>query len=153
MIKQAIFHVDNTEGLIDFAKFISDMGWTILSANRTEELLRKAKIPVVKEAALSENNLYLNDTSGLIQRIMSSTFIDEPNAPANQSGGSIGIICMNVYPTLHNINSEKKLKAVTRPFNFFVSTILRNAFLNYENVMILCDPADYKEAIDRKSVV
>lgn len=147
MIKQAIFHVDNTEGLIDFAKFISDMGWTILSANRTEELLRKAKIPVVKEAALSENNLYLNDTSSLIQRIMSSTFIDEPNAPANQSGGSIGIICMNVYPTLHNINSEKKLKAVTRPFNFFVSTILRNAFLNYENVMILCDPADYKEAM------
>ena len=147
MIKQAIFHVDNTEGLIDFAKFLSDMGWTILSANRTEELLTKAKIHVVKEPSLSENNLYLNDTSGLIQRIMSSTFIDEPNSPANQASGNIGIICMNVLPTLHNINSEKKFKAVTRPFNFFISTILRNAFLNYENIMILCDPADYKEAM------
>ena len=147
MMKQAIFHVDNTEGVVDFAKFLSDMGWTILSANRTEEILKKAKIPVVKEPALVENNLYLNDTSGLIQRIMSSSFIDEPNSPVNQTGGNIGLICMNVYPTLHNINSEKKFKAVTRPFNFFVSTILRNAFLNYENVMILCDPADYKEAM------
>ena len=147
MTKQAIFHVDNTEGVVDFAKFLSDMGWTIISANRTEELLKKAKIPVVKEPALSENNLYLNDTAGLIQRIMSSTFIDEPNAPVNQAGGNIGLICMNVYPTIHNINSEKKLKAVTRPFNFFVSTILRNAFLNYENLLILCDPADYKEAM------
>ncbi len=146
-MKQAIFHVDNTEGVVDFAKFLSGMGWTILSANRTEELLRKSKIPVIKEPALAESNLYLHDTSGLIQRIMSSTFIDEPNSPVNQSAGNIGIICMNVYPTLHNINSEKKFKAVTRPFNFFVSTILRNAFLNYENVMILCDPADYKEAM------
>ncbi|MBO4639461.1 MAG: hypothetical protein J5710_06875 [Treponema sp.] len=147
MNKQAIFHVDNTEGVVDFAKFLSNLGWTILSANRTEEVLRKAKIPVVKEPALSENNLYLNDTSGLIQRIMSSSFIDEPNSPVNQAGGNIGIICMNVTPTLHNINSEKKLKAITKPFNFFVSTILRNAFLNYENILILCDPDDYKEAM------
>ena len=147
MTRQAIFHVDNTEGVVDFAKFLSEMGWTILSANRTEEILKKAKIPVIKEPALSENNLYLNDTSGLIQRIMSSSFIDEPNSPANHAGGNIGIICMNVLPTLHNINSEKKFKAITRPFNFFVSTILRNAFLNYENIMILCDPADYKEAM------
>ena len=147
MTKQAIFHVDNTEGVVDFAKFLSDMGWTIRSANRTEELLKKAKIPVEKETALSENNFYLNDTSNLIQRIMTSSFVEEPNSPANQAGGNIGLICMNMYPTIHNINSEKKFKAITRPFNFFVSTILRNAFLNYENIMILCDPADYKEAM------
>ena len=147
MTKQAIIHVDNTEGLIDFAKFLSDMDWTILSANRTEELLKKAKLPVIREQALVENNLYLNDTSGLIQRIMASTFIDEPNSPVNQAGGNIGLLCMNVLPTIHNINSEKKFKAITRPFNFFVSTILRNAFLNWENLIILCDPADYKEAM------
>ena len=147
MTKQAIIHVDNTEGIIDFARFLSDIGWDILSANRTEEMLKKAKIPVMHEQALVENNLYLNDTSGLIQRIMSSSFIEEPNSPANQSGGSVGLICMNVLPTIHNINSEKKFKAITRPFNFFVSTILRNSFLNYENIMILCDPADYKEAM------
>ena len=147
MTKQAIIHVDNTEGLVDFAKFLSDMGWSILSANRTEEILKKAKIPVMREQALVETSHYLNDTSGLIQRIMRSTFIDEPNAPSNQSGGNIGLICMNVLPTIHNINSEKKFKAITRPFNFFVSTILRNAFLNWENIMILCDPADYKEAM------
>ena len=117
-MKQAIFHVDNTEGVVDFAKFLSNMGWTILSANRTEEILKKGKIPVIKEPALSENNMYLNDTSGLIQRIMSSRFVEEPNAPVNQAGGNIGLICMNVYPSLHNINSEKKFKAVTRPFNF-----------------------------------
>ena len=147
MTKQALIHVDNTEGIIDFAKFLNDMGWTILSANKTEEILRKAKIPVIKEQALSENNLYFHDSSGLIQRILSSTFKEEPNSPFVQTNGSIGIVCMNVIPTIHNINSEKKFKAITRPFNFYVSTILRNAFLNYGNLLILCDPADYKEAM------
>ena len=146
MTRQAIIHVENTEGVVDFAKFLSEFGWTILSANRTEELLKNAKIPVIKEHALVENNLYLNDTSDLIKRIMSSTFYTEPSE-RNPEKENIGLICMNVIPTIHSINSEKKLKSVTRPFNFYVSTILRNAFINYENVLILSDPADYKEAM------
>ena len=146
MTRQAIIHVENTEGLIDFARFLSEFGWDILSANRTEELLKNADIPVRKEHALVENNLYLNDTSDLIKRILSSTFYTEPSGRGNPDA-SIGLICMNVQPTIHSINSEKKLKYVTRPFNFYVSTILRNAFINYENILILSDPADYKEAM------
>lgn len=146
MTRQAIIHVENTEGLIDFARFLSEFGWDILSANRTEELLKNADIPVRKEHALVENNLYLNDTSDLIKRILSSTFYTEPSERGNPDA-SIGLICMNVQPTIHSINSEKKLKSVTRPFNFYVSTILRNAFINYENILILSDPADYKEAM------
>ena len=146
MVKQALFHVENTEGVVEFARFLSDFGWTILSANRTEELLKKEKIPVQKEQALVENNLYLNDTSGLIQRILASTFLDSSDH-TSQKSGEIGLVCMNVFPTIHTINSEKKLKSVIRPFNFYISTILRNAFLNYENILILCDPADYKEAM------
>ena len=146
MVKQALFHVENTEGVVEFARFLTDFGWTVLSANKTEELLKKEKVPVQREQALVENNLYLNDTSGLIQRILASTFLDEPSG-TSQKSGDIGLICMNVSPSIHTINSEKKLKSVLRPFNFYISTILRNAFLNYENILILCDPADYKEAM------
>ena len=146
MTRQAIIHVENTEGLIDFVKFLSDFGWSILSANRTEELLKQAKIPVEREQALVENNFFLTDTSALIKRILSSTFYTEPDDKSN-ANGSIGLICMNVLPTIHSINSEKKLRSVTKPFNFYVSTILRNAFINFENILILCDPADYKEAM------
>ena len=146
MTKQAIIHVENTEGLIEFSRFLSDFGWTLLSANKTEELLKKAKIPVMREQALVENNLYLNDTSDLVKRILASTFYTEQN-DHNTENSNIGLLCMNVTPIVHSITSEKKLRSVTRPFNMYVSTILRNAFINYENVLILCDPADYKEAM------
>ena len=100
MTRQAIIHVENTEGLIDFARFLSEFGWDILSANRTEELLKNADIPVRKEHALVENNLYLNDTSDLIKRILSSTFYTEPSGRGNPDE-SIGLICMNVQQTIH----------------------------------------------------
>ena len=132
MKRQALFHVENTEGVVEFARFLSDFGWSILSANKTEELLRKEKIPVQKEQALVETNLYLNDTSGLIHRIMASKFIDETHSNSSDDE-IIGLICMNVQPSIHSINSEKKFKSITRPFNFFISTLLRDAFLNYEN--------------------
>ncbi len=146
MVKQAIFHVENTEGVVELAQFLSNEGWQILSANRTEEILKKAKIPVIREHALVENNLYLNDTSSLIKRIIASSFYTEPTDNYAQDS-NIGLICMNVVPAIHSINSEKKLKSVTRPFNFYISTLLRNAFLNHENIIILSDPADYKEAM------
>ena len=107
MVKQAIFHVENTEGAVELAQFLSNEGWQILSANRTEELLRKAKIPVVKEHALVENNLYLNDTSSLIKRIIASSFYTEPTDNYSQES-NIGLICMNVLPMVHSITSEKK---------------------------------------------
>ena len=74
MTKRAIIHVENKENLLEFAEYLSSAGWTILSANKTEELLKNAKIPVIREQALVENNLYVNDTSQLIRRILMSKY-------------------------------------------------------------------------------
>ena len=41
MTKQAIIHVEDTENVIELAKYLSESGWTIYSANKTEELLKK----------------------------------------------------------------------------------------------------------------
>ena len=63
MTKRAIIHVENTEGVLEFARFLSGAGWTIISANKTEDLLHREKIPVSREQALVENNIYFTDTS------------------------------------------------------------------------------------------
>ena len=146
MIKQALIHVENTDGIIEFARFLSDSGWTLLSANKTEDLLKKEDIPVTKELSLVENNTYINDTSTLLQRILSSNYFDADSNQNNQDE-IIGIICMNIVPALHSIQNEQKLKSITKPFNYSISTILRTSFMNYENLLILSDPSDYKEAM------
>ena len=150
MTKRAVIHVENTENLVEFAEFLASSGWTILSANKTEEILKKQKIPVTKENALTENNMFMADTSKLVRRIMltkyheeDETFLSHPDEEEN----NIFIVCMNVLPAINTAIVSKQFDNQLCPKNFFVSTLLRNAFRNYENLLILTDPNDYKEAM------
>ena len=152
MTKRAIIHVENTEGVLEFARFLSGAGWTIISANKTEDLLHREKIPVSREQALVENNIYFTDTSKLVQSILNTKYPDSDNQPLNPSDreNDIYILCINFYPSMNppvKPNNIQQIKAITKPGNYYISTLLRNAFVNYENILILTDPADYKEAI------
>ncbi len=148
MIKRALIHVENTENLLDFTKYLSSAGWTILSANKTEDLLKKEKIPVLHEQALVENNLYVNDTSQLVRKILLSKY-EQPEdfILQNHDENNIFIVCMNVNPDMVSGLFSKNSNQQIRPASFFVTTIIRNSFVNYENVLILTDPSDYKEAM------
>ena len=136
MTKRAVIHVENTENLVEFAEFLASSGWTILSANKTEEILRKQKIPVTKENALSENNMFMSDTSSLIRKVMLTKYHeeDEEYIPRPDSEeNNIYIICMNVLPIINTSIVSKQFDNQLCPKNFFVTTLLRNAFRNYEN--------------------
>lgn len=150
MTKRAIIHVENAENILEFAEFLASSGWTIISANKTEELLKKNKIPVVREPALLENTLYVNDTSQLLRKITYTHFPDSDDVYTtqyDQDENNIFIVCMNAYPKLEKDGNLQQIKEFTKPINYYVTTIIRSAFTNYENVLILTDPADYKEAM------
>ena len=149
MIKKAILHVENTDKLVDLAKYLSSSGWTILSANKTEEHLRNNKIPVQQEPALVDNNYYINESAQLIKKILQTRY-DQPDyveAQQTEDDNNIFILCVNMTPVVNtNILAQNQITPV-RPLNLYISTILKNAFVNYENILILTDPEDYDEAI------
>ena len=150
MTKRAVIHVENTENLVEFAEFLVTEGWTILSANKTEEILRKQKIPVTKENALSESNMFMADTSKLIRRVMMTKFHEEDEqyiSHPDDEENNIFIICMNILPAINTSIVSKQFDNQLCPENFFASTVLRNSFRNYENLLILTDPGDYREAM------
>ena len=104
MTKRAVIHVENTENLVEFAEFLASEGWTILSANKTEEILRKQKIPVTKENALSESNLYMADTAKLIRRVMLTKYHEEDEpyiSHPDSEENNIFIVCVNVLPAIN----------------------------------------------------
>lgn len=148
MTKRAIIHVENTEGVLDFTRYLVGAGWTILTANKTEELLRREKIPFVREPALVERNIFIADTSKLIQYIMSSRYPEDESSGLNQSSDTdIYILCINLIPSVSLGASEQIYKEPVVPSNYYISTLLRNSAANFRNLLILTDPADYKEAI------
>ena len=149
MEKQAIIHVENTQNVIEFADYLTKSGWRVLSANKTEELLKKNKIPVAHEAALEEKNFYVQETSLLIRRVL-MTRVDsqiEMNTPDSVES-NIYILCLNINPFFDPAQKTPiTSRASIRPDNLYISTLLRNSFYNFENLLILTDPSDYKEAM------
>lgn len=145
MDKKAIIHVENTENLTEFAKFLSESGWTLYSANITEELLKTENIPVTREQILTQNSLYVNDTSILISKILNTRLPQDSNGTKlNPDDESYYLLCVNINP---GIAPDKTQQGKFLPPSFQLSALLRNAFINYENVLIITDPADYKEAM------
>ncbi|MCQ2592859.1 MAG: hypothetical protein MJ188_08750 [Treponema sp.] len=155
MNKRAIIHVENTEGVINFSRFLSEQGWTILSANKTEELLKREQINVIREPSLMGNNLFKNDLLEILEQIANTRYYENQSdsIPDDKENGCLFIICMNINPVILPLNSHDKnssqnqLKTLSKPESFFVSKIIRSAFENYENILILTDPDDYKEAM------
>ena len=148
MTKQALIHVENTDNIIEFSKFLTDFGWTILSANKTEELLKKEKIPVTREQSLMENIFHQNDISVLNRRLISTKIPPDDAVASYQNDDSgIFIVCMNLNPILNPNHKTYQLRNLASVIDYYVVTLLRTAFLNFSNILILTDPADYKEAM------
>lgn len=147
MTKKAIIHVENTVNLLEFASYLNSAGWTILSANKTEEILQSERIPVTHEIGLSLNSLYVNETSNLIRRILSAKYPDEYTSDKEDNENNIYIVCMNVTPKIENFYAPIDDMKKNNLYDFHLSSVLRNSFSNFHNLLILTDPADYKEAM------
>lgn len=151
MNKTALIHVEDTENLVELAEYLTSTNWTLLSANETEEFLKKQKFPIVHEESLSflEQN-QINADFSLIEKILNARIPeqDENGTYLNaENKDSIQLVCINVEPKLKNFDDIKGPVGSAKPRDFFISSILRNSYQNYENILILTDPQDYKEAI------
>ena len=145
MTKRALIHVEDTDGIVEFAQYLAASGWTIMTANKTEELLRKNHIPVTREMALSADIAYAHDISKVITNIVSTSLDSDTaiNQQTDMNENNIYLVCINMEPFYHMGAQRFDIKTS----DYRISSILRYAFYNHENVLVLTDPADYKEAM------
>lgn len=155
MKKRALIHVENTQNLGELADYLYKSGWELISANKTETFLRNLNIPVIHEDALEQTTKTNSGYSLVEQQILSvqpsQSVFDGNSSLAHLSEtnheNEISLVCINFRPVLQTIAQEHQFTALQRPANFFVTSILRTAYYNSENILILTDPEDYREAI------
>lgn len=133
LTKKAIIYVDNKENIIPFSQFLVSSGWTIISGDETENLLKSENIPVVHESGLTENINDKNDTFEVIRKLLNSNL-------KSDSSDNISLVCINLSPL------KEKAGSNIISDNFYLTSILRNCFVNYKNLLVLTDPEDYHEA-------
>ena len=150
MNKRALVSVSDKTGLVDFVKGLQAAGWEIIATGGTQKLLEDSG---VKTIGISEVTGFPEICDGRVKTLHPKVHggllarRDEPShLQALQENGIefIDLVCVNLYPFRETIAKEGTTMAeAIEKIDIGGPSMLRSAAKNYNDVTVVCDPADY----------
>lgn len=150
MAKRALVSVSDKTGLVDFVKGLQAAGWEIIATGGTQKLLEDSG---VKTIGISEVTGFPEICDGRVKTLHPKVHggllarRDEPShLQALQENGIefIDLVCVNLYPFRETIAKEGTTMAeAIEKIDIGGPSMLRSAAKNYNDVTVVCDPADY----------
>ena len=150
MSKRALVSVSDKTGLVDFVKGLQTAGWEIIATGGTQKLLEDSG---VKTIGISDVTGFPEICDGRVKTLHPKVHggllarRDEPShLQALQENGIefIDLVCVNLYPFRETIAKEGTTMAeAIEKIDIGGPSMLRSAAKNYNDVTVVCDPADY----------
>lgn len=150
MNKRALVSVSDKSGLVDFVKGLQVAGWEIIATGGTQKLLENSGVNTIGISDVTGfpeicdgrvKTLHPKVHGGLLARR------DEPShlQALEENGISfIDLVCVNLYPFRETIAKEGVSMAdAIENIDIGGPSMLRSAAKNYNDVTVVCDPADY----------
>ena len=150
MAKRALVSVSDKSGLVDFVKGLQASGWEIIATGGTQKLLENSGVNTIGISDVTGfpeicdgrvKTLHPKVHGGLLARR------DEPShlQALEENGISfIDLVCVNLYPFRETIAKEGVSMAdAIENIDIGGPSMLRSAAKNYNDVTVVCDPADY----------
>ena len=150
MAKRALVSVSDKTGLVDFVKGLQTAGWEIIATGGTQKLLENSG---VKTIGISDVTGFPEICDGRVKTLHPKVHggllarRDEPShlQALEENGISfIDLVCVNLYPFRETIAKEGVSMAdAIENIDIGGPSMLRSAAKNYNDVTVVCDPADY----------
>ena len=150
MAKRALVSVSDKTGLVDFVKGLQAAGWEIIATGGTQKLLEDSG---VKTIGISDVTGFPEICDGRVKTLHPKVHggllarRDEPShLQALEENGIefIDLVCVNLYPFRETIAKEGTTMAeAIEKIDIGGPSMLRSAAKNYNDVTVVCDPADY----------
>jgi len=146
---RAILSVHDKTGLVEFARGLQALGWTLIASGGTAKTLRENKIPATEVADYTGSPEILGGRvktlhpaihGGLLAR---STEAD--HAELLKLGWDyIDLVAVNLYPFEQTIAKPGvTFDEAIENIDIGGVTLIRAAAKNHQRVTLVCDPADY----------
>lgn len=145
----AILSVHNKTGLVEFAKALCDLGWTLLASGGTAKLLRENNIPVTEIADYTKSPEILGGRVKTLHPAVHGGLLARPTQADQQQLLDLGwdyidLVAVNLYPFEETIAKQNVTYAdAIENIDIGGVTLIRAAAKNHERVTLVCDPSDY----------
>jgi len=147
----ALLSVYHKEGIVEFAKELSALGWDILASGGTARALQQASVPVRDVATLVGGDAILEHRVVTLSREIHAGLLarrPEDGPEMKQLGlPYIDLVCVDLYPLQETIQTPGKSAVdVIEMTDIGGPAMLRSAAKG--NRIVICDPADRRGVLD-----
>jgi phosphoribosylaminoimidazolecarboxamide formyltransferase / IMP cyclohydrolase len=149
----AILSVHNKTGLVDFAKGLAKLGWTLLASGGTAKLLRENAVAVTEVADYTHSPEILGGRVKTLHPAIHGGLLARPTQADRQELLDLGwdyidLVAVNLYPFEATIaKPDVSYAEVIENIDIGGVTLIRAAAKNHARVTLVCDPADYESVL------
>lgn len=155
-MKRALISVSNKDGVVEFAKDLSELGYEIISTGGTKKILEEANISVI---AISEITGFPEIMDGRLKTLHPNIFggllgirDNEKHMEQLKEQGinPIDIVVVNLYPFKETISKPNvEWEEAIENIDIGGPSMLRASAKNYQDVAVIVDPKDYSVIIEQ----
>jgi len=153
---RAIISVSNKEGVTDFARGLSQLGYEIFSTGGTKKAIAEAGVSVKSISEITGfpeildgrvKTLHPMVHGGLLARRDIAAHMAELN---KNNITPIDLVAVNLYPFVQTISKEGvALEEALENIDIGGPTMIRAAAKNFPSVIVVVDPADYQVILEK----
>jgi phosphoribosylaminoimidazolecarboxamide formyltransferase/IMP cyclohydrolase len=151
---QAILSVHDKTGVVDFAKGLAALKWTLLASGGTARLLRENGVTVTEVADYTKSPEILGGRVKTLHPAVHGGLLARPTEEDHKQLLRLGwdyidLVAVNLYPFEATIaKPDVSYAEVIENIDIGGVTLIRAAAKNHERVTLVCDPADYQSVLD-----
>ena len=149
-MKRALISVFDKENILEFAQFLKSKGVEIISTGGTYKYLKENKIDVTEVAEITNFKEMLDGRVKTLHPNIHGGILairdNEEHMNAIKSVGiePIDIVIVNLYPFFKEVQTEKSFEEKVEFIDIGGPTMLRSASKSFKDVVVICEPLDYK---------
>lgn len=154
-MKYALLSVTDKQGIETFAKELVDLGYTLLSTGGTLKVISEAGVEV---KAIDEYTGFPEILDGRVKtlhpRVHGGILYKRDNQEHVRVVGdldisAIDLVCVNLYAFEDKLKEGNLEDVMVENIDIGGPSMVRSAAKNFKDVLIVTDPSDYQELIDK----
>ena len=154
--RRALLSVSDKTGIVDMARGLEKLGFEIISTGGTERTLKEAGLHPVNISDITGFPECLDGRVKTLHPVVHAGLLARRDIPEHMQTleklgvSRIDVVVVNLYPFKATVEKPGvTLEEAIENIDIGGPTMLRSAAKNYPGVIVLVDPSDYGEALER----
>lgn len=155
MKKRALISVFDKTGIEEFARELASMDWELISSSGTSDRLRKAGLAVTEVADVTGYPSILGGRVKTLHPMIFGGILARRDLPSDVDQADeysiplIDMVVCNLYPFEETARRKPSLDELLDNIDIGGVSLLRAGAKNYRHCIVLTDPSDYGEVLER----